>query len=828
MLGKKKKDKLPGSAGNASATTTSGRPHTIFYYFIPVLIIAALAISALAAGQSWLSEQYAAGKLREAAGFVAKTFQQYVTAVVTGKTDMVRVAADSGHVRQALSGGDEVMARVGETLKKKLPDALWVRLLPAKGWDDEKIQKTLQGSFAAAEMYQQVRSQGKMVPVEALKDARGKSYFLLAIPVISSGKLGGVLFAAFPMKLVSDSFREFSSENIGLVLEQDKNLPLLSAGSLEGEQIGSLPVKGTLWKIRYSMGGIAGLPVLALAGLAGGSIVLLLLGIYWTYQRLSRDCHADMGMMVALVDATLKRKGSVTQIPRLVESQPAVKILTRYAQATRTAAIAAEHRDNKAGQPSIVASDLENDASEEPVLIPEEKLPDFLFRASLIRGRSGMDIDEEMSQAVGLVLGSMVQEAGGDSIYVGRDNRPGSDAYSASLVAGILASGCDVIDAGMAPMPLLSFASSVSATTSAVLVTGGHNAPDLNGFKIILEGRPISDEQLRELRGRMVSGESRRGVGQLDSRDLSGEYLRAVSEDVQLIEGMKVVLDCGNGITGGLATRMLEALGCEVTPLFCDSDGSYPNHPADPSNPDNLSALSAEVQAVGADMGLALDADGDALAIVDEKGQVITADQLIMMLAVDIIRRHPGTDIIYDVASSASLAATILANGGRPIMWKTGHGHMRAKLEETGGLLAGEQTGHIYIAERWHGFDDGLYAAARIMEIVSIESVPVSSAFAEYSPAKATPLIRLETPRGKAGQIVDYFRNKGNFADADIMDMDGLRAEYSEAWGLVRASNTESALVFRFEASSDEALERVKNQFRALLKEAAPELPAPF
>ncbi len=826
MLRKKKKDEASASAGSPPATT--GRPHTIFYYFIPVLVVAALAVSGLMVGQSWLSERNAAGKVRDAAGFVAKTFQQYVSAVVTGKTDMVRVVADSGYVRKAPSGGDEVMARVGETLKKKLPDALWVRLLPARGWDDEKIQKTLHGSFAAAEMYQQLRRRGKMVPAEALKDAKGKSYFLLAIPVTNGSELAGVLFAAFPMKLVSERFGEFRSENIGLVLEQDKNLPLLSAGRSEGSQIGSLPVSGTLWKIRYFMGGIAGLSIPVLVGLALGSIALLLLAIYWVYQQLRRDFNADMGMVVTLVDATLKRKGAVTQVPRLVESLPAVEVLTRYAQATRTAATAAEHKDNKAGQPSLVASDLEKSASEEPVRIPEEKLPEFLFRASLIRGRGGMDIDEEISKAVGLVLGSMVQEAGGNSIYVGRDNRSGSDAYSASLVAGILASGCDVIDAGVAPMPLLSFASSVSATTSAVLVTGGHNTSDFNGFKIILEGRPISDEQLRELRGRMMNGESRRGVGQLDSRELSGEYLHTVLEDVQLIEGMKVVLDCGNGITGALATRMLEGLGCEVTSLFCESDGNYPNHPPDPSNPDNLSALCAEVRTAGADMGLALDADGDALAIVDEKGQVMTTDQLIMMLAVDIIRRHPGADIIYDVASSASLAATILANGGRPIMWKTGHGHMRDKLEETGGLLAGEQTGHIYIKERWHGFDDGLYAAARLMEIISIESVPVSSAFAEYPPALATPLIRLETPAGKAGRIVEYFRNKGNFADADIMDMDGLRVEYSEAWGLVRASNTESALVFRFEASSDEALERVKSQFRDLLREAAPELSAPF
>ncbi|WP_172649461.1 phosphomannomutase/phosphoglucomutase [Thiolapillus brandeum] len=795
-----------------------------------MLIIAAVAVSGLVVGQSWLSERYAAAKLQEAAKFVAVTMQRYVSSVAAGKKELIKVIADSALVHQALAGDDKDLMEADRALQKKLPEAAWVRLLPARGWDDEKIQKTLMGSFAAAEMYQQVREHGKVVPVEALKDSNGKQYFLLAVPVNQGGNLKGVLFAGFPMRLISAGLQGFESENMSLVLEQGKGLQLFTVGSsgIALDQSENLPVDGTLWHIRYSTGGIVGLSVPLLVGLAIGSIVLLLLAIYWAYQRLRRDYSADMGMMVALVDATLKRKGSVSQLPRLVESQPAVEILTRYAQATRTAAIAAEHKDNKAGQPSIVASDLEEPSADEPMCIPAEQLPESLFRSSLIRGRSGMDIDEEKAQAIGLVLGSMVQETGATSIYVGRDNRPGSDAYSASLIAGILASGCDATDVGMVPTPLLSFAASVSGTGSAVMVTGGHNAPDFNGFKIILEGKPISDEQLSELRSRLVSGESRRGVGELESRELSSEYIRALSEDVQLIESLKVVLDCGNGVTGSLATRALETLGCEVIPIFCESDGSYPNHPADPSNPQNMAALSAEVQAKGADMGLALDVDGDALAVVDEKGQLVSTDQLIMMLAVDIIRRHPGADIIYDVASSASLAATILANGGRPIMWKTGHGNMREKLEETGGLLAGEQSGHIYIKERWYGFDDGVYAAARLMEILSIEAVPVSSAFAEYAPALATPLIKLETPQGKDDQVVEYFRSKGNFSDADIVDMDGLRVEYSEAWGLIRASNTESALVFRFEASSNEALSRIQDQFRALLKEAAPELPAPF
>ncbi len=833
MLGKKKKAEatqtmdMPQSPPQPRGV---GKPHTIFHYFVPVLIIAAVAVSGLVAGQSWLSERYAAGKLQDAAEFVAVTMQRYVSSVTKGKTELVKSLADSALVHRALAGSDQNLRDAGMVLQKKLPDVEWVRLLPARTWDDEKIQNTLMGSFAAADMYQQVREHGKMVPIEALKDSSGKRYFLLAVPVSQGGKLEGVLFAGFPMRLISAGLQGFESENMSLVLEQDKNMPLLTVGSSEIalDQSRKLPVEGTLWRIRYATGGIVGLSVPLLAGLAIGSIALLLLVIYWAYQRLRRDYSADMGMMVALVDATLKMKGSVSQLPRLVESQPAIEMLTRYAQATRTAAIAAEHKDNIAGQPSIVASDLEEPSDEEPLRIPAERLPESLFHSSLIRGRSGMDIDEEKAQAIGLVLGSMVQEAGGDRIYVGRDNRPGSDAYSASLIAGILASGCDATDVGTAPTPLLSFASSVSGTGSAVMVTGGHNAPDFNGFKIILEGQPISDEQLLELRNRLMTGESKRGVGQLDSRDLSSEYIRALSEDVQLIESMKVVLDCGNGVTCSLATRVLETLGCEVIPIFCDPDGSYPNHPADPSDPANMSALRAEVLAKGADMGLALDVDGDALGVVDEKGQLVSADQLIMMLAVDIIRRHPGADIIYDVASSASLAATILANGGRPIMWKTGHGNMRTKLEETGGLLAGEQSGHIYIKERWYGFDDGVYAAARLMEILSIEAVPVSTAFAEYAPALATPLIKLETPQGKDAQIIEYFRSAGNFSEADIVDIDGLRVEYSEAWGLIRTSNTESAVVFRFEASSEEALKKIQDQFRALLKEVAPELPAPF
>nr|WP_305801156.1 phosphomannomutase/phosphoglucomutase [Thiolapillus sp.] len=413
-------------------------------------------------------------------------------------------------------------------------------------------------------------------------------------------------------------------------------------------------------------------------------------------------------------------------------------------------------------------------------------------------------------------------------MFVARDNRRTSSEYASSLIAGALASGCNVVDLEVAPMPLLSFAARMASSVSAVMITGGHSPAEFNGFKIIVDGKPLAQPQLLEIRERILSGNCRQGVGSLSSKDMRSEYIHAVSEDVQLVEGMKVVLDCGNGIAGSLVVPLLEGLGCEVIELFCQPESAYSNHLPDPSNVENLTVLSKEVVAHEADIGVALDADGNALAIVDEQGKVIAADELIMKLGSDIIRRHPGADVIYDVACSANLPAMILASGGRPIMWKTGHAELQQKLMETGGMLAGEMSGHIYIQERWFGFDDGMYAAARLLEILSLESMPVSEAFAEYHSAFATPLLQVDTPPGRARQIVAAMKHQGDFGDADVVELDGLRVEYGDSWGLARASNTQPSLILRFEASNEEALLQIQDRFRTLLTQIAPELPLPF
>ena len=339
----------------------------------------------------------------------------------------------------------------------------------------------------------------------------------------------------------------------------------------------------------------------------------------------------------------------------------------------------------------------------------------------------------------------------------------------------------------------------------------------------------LVEQDYLELRQRILDGGFEKGVGRLDNRDFSHDYLRHVTGDVQLVEPLKLVLDCGNGVAGPVAQRLFEGLGCEVIPLFCEPDGGFPNHLADPSDVSNLQALILEVQAQGAQLGIALDMDGDALALVDEHGRVIHADQLLMLLAADIVRHNPGADVVYDVACSALLPEYILSNGGRPIMWRTGHAEIQAKLKESSGLLAGEMSGHMYIRDRWYGFDDGMYVAARLLEIFSLDSAAVSTVFEAFSSdLLATPLLVLDVPEGKAEQVISIISREGDFGEADVIDLDGLRMEYEQAWGLIRSSNTRSALVFRFEARDEAAMAEIQDRFRRFLERAAPELQPPF
>ncbi|MCB1727839.1 MAG: phosphomannomutase/phosphoglucomutase [Gammaproteobacteria bacterium] len=476
--------------------------------------------------------------------------------------------------------------------------------------------------------------------------------------------------------------------------------------------------------------------------------------------------------------------------------------------------------------------ELDSDPAEllaaRPRKAPKIDIPDTLFRAYDVRGVVGQALTGPFAELLGQAVATLVQEQGGHRVAVARDARPSSPQLAEALVRGLNAGGCDVLDIGQAPTPLLYFAMHTQPVQAGVVVTGSHNPADYNGFKIVIGDRVLDGDELLALRRRMLEGVFSQGNGSIERIDLVAEYVEAVVREVQLARPLKVVVDAGNGVAGDLAVATLEALGCEVVPLFCEPDGSFPNHHPDPSQPDNLASLMLEVQAQDADIGIALDGDGDRLGVIDNTGANVWPDSILMLLAADILGRHPGVDILYDVKSSRHLASFILGHGGRPIMWKSGHSRMRAKMLETGALLGGEFSGHLFIKERWFGFDDAVYAAVRVLELLALEPRGASELFAELPSSPSTPEYHLMLEEGQSRELMRALDAHKVFDDARLVELDGLRVEFGSGWGLIRPSNTTPSLTFRFEADDERSLEEIKSRFRDLLRRVAPDMQAPF
>ncbi|MDI9244123.1 phosphomannomutase/phosphoglucomutase [Marinobacter sp. CHS3-4] len=475
------------------------------------------------------------------------------------------------------------------------------------------------------------------------------------------------------------------------------------------------------------------------------------------------------------------------------------------------------------------ASDAPDDApGVEEVALPNVNISETIFRAYDIRGIVGDTLTADIVQVIGRSIGSEAVERGVKSICIGFDGRHSSPELADALGRGIMAAGLDVINIGAVPTPVLYFATHELGNGSGVMVTGSHNPSNYNGLKIMLGGETLSGEAIQRLLQRIQTGDFVSGQGSQSSEDVRRAYLDRIVGDIAVAAPLKVVLDAGNGIAGELAPVLIEELGCEVVPLYCEVDGNFPNHHPDPGKPENLQDLIATVKSEKADLGLAFDGDGDRLGVVTNTGKIIWPDRLMMLFARDVVSRNPGADVLYDVKCSRRLAGVISEAGGRPIMWKTGHSLMKAKMKETGALLAGEMSGHIFFGERWLGFDDGLYSAARLLEILGIEDRHSDEVFDEFPDDISTPELNVEVTEENKFQIVEQLAQKGDFGDASVSDIDGIRVEFSDGWGLCRASNTTPVLVLRFEAETEEALERIKTVFREQLSRAAPDLVADF
>ncbi len=456
------------------------------------------------------------------------------------------------------------------------------------------------------------------------------------------------------------------------------------------------------------------------------------------------------------------------------------------------------------------------------------KVPAEIFKAYDVRGIVGRTLTSEVVQAIGQAVGSEAIARGRRTVAIGRDGRHSGPELSAALARGLQASGVDVIDIGQAPTPTLYFAAHHFDTLSGVAVTGSHNPPEYNGLKIMIAGETLSGDAIQALRQRIESDNLARGNGSSRSEDVREAYLSRITGDVKLARPVRLVVDCGNGVAGGTAPELYRRLGCEVTELFCEVDGSFPNHHPDPSQPKNLLDVQAALAAGKGELGFAFDGDGDRLGVVTKSGKIIYPDRQLMLFAADVLKRHPGAQIIFDVKSTRHLFSWIREHGGTPVLWKTGHSLIKQKLKETGALLAGEMSGHTFFKERWYGFDDALYAGARLLEILSRETDP--SAVLEALPdAVSTPELHVKLAEGENYSLIEKLQRTARFQNArDVIKIDGLRVEYEDGFGLARASNTTPVVVLRFEADNEAAMRRIQEDFRKAILAARPDAALPY
>jgi phosphomannomutase/phosphoglucomutase len=450
-------------------------------------------------------------------------------------------------------------------------------------------------------------------------------------------------------------------------------------------------------------------------------------------------------------------------------------------------------------------------------------VPSEIFRAYDIRGIAGRTLTPEIVRAVGRALGSM-----GRAFAVGRDGRESGPALAAALCEGLQASGADVVDIGVAPTPVTYFAAHHLGVGSCVAVTGSHNPPEYNGLKMVVDGHTLSGEEIQRLRERIERGDFRQGRGARRAAQVIPAYLDRIAGDVRLARPMRIAIDCGNGVAGLAAPALYERLGCTVQSLYTEVDATFPNHHPDPSHVENLADLIAAVRQGGAELGLAFDGDGDRLGVVTRQGGIVYPDRQLMLFAADVLSRNPGAQVIYDVKSTRLLAPWIERHGGRPLLWKTGHSLIKAKLAETGAPLAGEMSGHTFFKERWYGFDDALYAGARLLEILS-RSADASAVLNALPDAPSTPELQWKLAEGEPHALIAKLQAAKPFPRAErVVTLDGVRAEYGDGFGLARASNTTPVIVLRFEADDGAALERIQAEFRAALAPLKPGARLPF
>ena len=476
---------------------------------------------------------------------------------------------------------------------------------------------------------------------------------------------------------------------------------------------------------------------------------------------------------------------------------------------------------------SFEAREMSAPAAQEAVT-PSALPPAEIFKAYDIRGIVGSTLTVQHAELIGRAVGTEVLARGLKTLAFARDGRLSGPELGQAFVKGVLQTGVDILDVGMVPTPVLYYAACEMTDGSGVMLTGSHNPPQYNGLKMMIGGDTLSGDAIQQLKAMIDSDKFSTGKGKYVNKSIAKQYIDRITGDVKLKKPLSIVIDCGNGVAGAIAPLLFKSMGCRVTELFCKVDGNFPNHHPDPSKPENLQDLIGKVRETGADLGIAFDGDGDRLGVVDSQGNIIYPDRYLILLAQDVLSRNHGAQIIYDIKCSSNLTKAIWEKGGEPLMWKTGHSFIKAKMIQSGALLAGEMSGHIFFKERWYGFDDGLYSGARLLEVLSQLPEKSDAVFAALPDAYNTPELNIEMAEGENHEFIEQLLIQAEFGDGNITMIDGIRADFEDGWGLVRASNTTPVLVLRFEGRDEAAMKRIQQLFKTQILAINPNLKMPF
>lgn len=783
-----------------------------------------------------------------------------------------QAAARDGALIEALQSGNSSLIETAQSRLWFRDGVLGARLDPS-GLADTDTKGALPVSFATLDMLNKAVRGEDSIPEAKAVGERWMIYSAAPLRSEPAAPVVGTLLMAFdPQRLLNALPPIPESTGRVRLIQQFGNGPeqvFLQRGEAGSDKPQMLDTGYSNWKLEFTPGPALSasppwllLTLAALIALAG-----ILLGLYLNERALQRHICADVrqldqllqelssgkavkpfGLGLPVLNGLARRLAcfSPSTQPPATESvdakdepglTPGYKISSASASDSRAAAGDAWtdplFQDTDILDIDILDENQDFLRSEHPPVMSSPasvapKFPDDIFRAYDIRGIVGDTLSAETAYWIGRAIGSESLAQNEPNVSVGRDGRLSGPELVQQLIQGLHDSGCHVSDVGLVPTPALYYAANVLAGKTGVMLTGSHNPKDYNGFKIVIAGDTLANEQIQALHERIKTGNLTSAKGSITKVDILDRYFKQIKGDIVMARKLKVVVDCGNGAAGVIAPQLIEALGCEVISLFAEVDGNFPNHHPDPGKLENLQDLIAKVNETGADLGLAFDGDGDRVGVVTNKGNVVYPDRLLMLFALDVLKRNPGADIIFDVKCTRRLTPLIQEHGGRPVMWKTGHSLIKKEMKKSGALLAGEMSGHIFFKERWFGFDDGIYSAARLLEILSQESQSAEDLFETFPNDISTPEINIKVTDTTKFSIIEALEKDAQWGDAKLTTIDGVRVDYPKGWGLVRASNTTPVLVLRFEAESEAELQRIKDVFHAELKKVAPDLQLPF